>query len=72
VLIVAGGALYRFNVYLIGFNPGQGWIYFPSLAEVMISVGIVALELLGYQVLVKLVPVLPEAAAHAQPQPQIS
>jgi Ni/Fe-hydrogenase subunit HybB-like protein len=59
-LIVLGGALYRFNVYLIGFNPGKGWIYFPSLAEILISVGIVALELLGYQVLVKLVPVLPK------------
>ena len=58
-LIVLGGALYRFNVYLIGFNPGQGWIYFPSLSEVMISVGIVAIEILGYQVLVKMVPVLP-------------
>ena len=58
--IVLGGALYRFNVYLIGFNPGPGWIYFPSLAEILISVGIVALELLGYQVLVKLVPVLPK------------
>ena len=55
-LIVLGGALYRFNVYLIGFNPGKGWIYFPSLAELMISVGIVAIELLGYQVLVKMVP----------------
>jgi Ni/Fe-hydrogenase subunit HybB-like protein len=63
-LIVLGGALYRFNVYLIGFNPGKGWIYFPSLAEVFISVGIVALELLGYQVLVKLVPVLPKLEAH--------
>jgi Ni/Fe-hydrogenase subunit HybB-like protein len=59
-LIVLGGALYRFNVYLIGFDPGNGWTYFPSLAEIMISVGIVALELLGYQVFVKLVPVLPK------------
>ena len=63
-LIVLGGALYRFNVYLIGFNPGQGWSYFPSLAEVMISVGIVAIELLGYQVLVKTVPVLPRIGLH--------
>src|ERR1035437_1892088 len=63
-LIVLGGALYRFNVYLIGFNPGKGWVYFPSLAEVMISVGIVAIELLGYQVLVKLVPVLPRIGQH--------
>jgi Ni/Fe-hydrogenase subunit HybB-like protein len=67
-LIVLGGALYRFNVYLIGFNPGKGWIYFPSLAEVFISVGIVALELLGYQVLVKLVPVLPRVeGGHQSP-----
>lgn len=73
-LIVVGGALYRFNVYLIGFNPGKGWHYFPSLAELMITVGIVAFEILGYQVIVKILPVLPklhtrkqldEAALHA-------
>ena len=69
-LIVLGGALYRFNVYLIGFNPGEGWIYFPSLAEVMISVGIVAIELLGYQVLVKMVPVLPRINLHRHPRPR--
>lgn len=66
-LIVLGGALYRFNVYLIGFNPGAGWVYFPSLAEVMISVGIVAMELLGYQVLVKMVPVLPRIGLRRHP-----
>jgi Ni/Fe-hydrogenase subunit HybB-like protein len=69
-LIVLGGALYRFNVYLIGFNPGKGWIYFPSLAEVMISVGIVAIELLGYQVLVKMVPVLPRIHLHQHSRPR--
>ena len=57
--MLLGGALYRFNVYLIGFNPGKGWQYFPSFTEVMISVGIVSIELLGYQVLIKLLPVLP-------------
>ena len=62
--IVLGGALYRFNVYLIGFNPGQGWRYFPSFAEVMITVGIVALEILGYKVFVALFPVLPNTSAH--------
>ena len=63
-LIVLGGALYRFNVYLIGFNPGDGWHYFPSLAELMVTVGIVAFEILGYQVLVKMVPVLPKLHLH--------
>ena len=62
--IVLGGALYRFNVYLIGFNPGKGWRYFPSFAEVMITVGIVALEILGYKVFVALFPVLPKTAGH--------
>ena len=71
MLIVAGGALYRFNVYLIGFNPGQGWVYFPSFSEIMISVGIVSLELLGYLVLVKMVPVLPKAHTQLTEQLQL-
>ena len=69
VLIVLGGALYRFNVYLIGFNPGAGWTYFPSLAEIMITVSIVAFEILAYQVLVKLVPVLPKIHLHGHGKP---
>jgi Ni/Fe-hydrogenase subunit HybB-like protein len=69
ILIVLGGALYRFNVYLIGFNPGAGWTYFPSLSELMITVSIVALELLAYQVLVKLVPVLPKIHLHGHGKP---
>ncbi|GFO54303.1 Ni/Fe-hydrogenase cytochrome b subunit [Geomonas sp. Red276] len=63
-MIVLGGALYRFNVYLIGFNPGKGWRYFPSFAEIMITVGIVALEILGYKVFVALFPVLPNTSGH--------
>jgi Ni/Fe-hydrogenase subunit HybB-like protein len=73
-MIILGGALYRFNVYLIGFNPGQGWHYFPSFAELMITAGVIALEILGYQVLVKVFPVLPNphkhaANGHAQEEP---
>ena len=65
-LIVLGGALYRFNVYLIGFNPGKGWHYFPALAELLVSVGIVAFEILGYQVIVKILPVLPKLHTRQQ------
>lgn len=63
-LLMLGGGLYRFNVYLIGFNPGRGWSYFPSTAEFMITVGIVALEILGYIVLVKIFPVMPNPRKH--------
>ena len=69
VMMLLGGALYRFNVYLIGFNPGSGWHYFPSFAEVMISVGIISIELLGYQVLIKLLPVLPNPHKHSNIAP---
>jgi Ni/Fe-hydrogenase subunit HybB-like protein len=64
-LMLLGGGLYRFNVYLIGFNPGRGWHYFPSFAEVMIPVGIVSLEVLGYQLLIKVLPELPNPPARA-------
>ena len=68
-LIVIGGALYRFNVYLIGYNPGEGWRYFPSLGEFMVTIGIIAFEILCYKVLVKLLPVLPRLHGrdHAAP-----
>jgi Ni/Fe-hydrogenase subunit HybB-like protein len=68
-LIVIGGALYRFNVYLIGYNPGEGWRYFPSLAEFMITIGIVAFEILCYKVLVKIFPVLPRLHGRAHVPP---
>lgn len=46
VLYILGGALYRFNCYLIAWSPGRNWVYFPSFSEVMITVGIVSLEVL--------------------------
>lgn len=63
-MMLIGGGLYRFNVYLIGFNPGTGWHYFPSFAEVMISVGIVAVELLAYQLLIKILPLPSDRQRH--------
>ncbi|AJE02773.1 Ni/Fe-hydrogenase cytochrome b subunit [Geobacter pickeringii] len=63
-ILMLGGGLFRFNVYLIGFNPGAGWSYFPSFAEFMITVGIIALEILGYLVLVKIFPVMPNPKKH--------
>jgi Ni/Fe-hydrogenase subunit HybB-like protein len=61
--ILLAGSLYRFNAFLIGFNPGPGWRYFPATAEVLITLGIVAVELMAYLYAVKRYPVLP--AEHA-------
>jgi Ni/Fe-hydrogenase subunit HybB-like protein len=58
--ILLSGSLYRFNVYLIGFTPGPGWHYFPSFSEIMITLGIIAFEILAYLYIVKKFPVLPK------------
>lgn len=65
VLLLLGGGMYRFGVYIIGFNPGAEWAtYFPSISEFMITLAMIGIEVLGYMVLVKLLPVLPNLAAH--------
>ncbi|ABS27705.1 NrfD/PsrC family molybdoenzyme membrane anchor subunit [Anaeromyxobacter sp. Fw109-5] len=57
-LAVAGGALYRFDVYLGAFSPGMGWSYFPSLAEIVFSLGLAAAGVALYVVAVKRLPIL--------------
>ena len=58
--LLLAGALFRFNAFLIGFNPGPGWRYFPATQELLITLGIVALELMAYLYFVKRYPVLPK------------
>ena len=57
-MIVLGGALYRFDAYLVAFDPGPGWSYFPSVPETLITLGLVALEVLVFIWLVKRFPIL--------------
>lgn len=58
VSMLFAGSLYRFNAFLITFDPGVGYSYFPSLPEVMVTVGIIAIEIMAYLFLVKVFPVL--------------
>lgn len=60
--LLSGAALFRFNTYIIGYDPGTGFHYFPSVAEIMITLGIISIELMAYIIFVKKLPVLP---AHA-------
>lgn len=55
--LLIGGGLYRFNTYITGFDPGNGWQYFPSVGELCITFGIVAVEILGYMWCVKRLPI---------------
>lgn len=58
LLMAAAGAFYRFNVYLVAFDPGPGWAYFPAVPEVLVTVGLIAAEVLAYVTLVRVFPVL--------------
>lgn len=56
--LLLAGSVYRFNAFLIGFDPGAGWQYFPSFSEIMITLGVISLEIMAYMVFVKKLPVL--------------
>jgi len=58
--LVLAGALYRFNTFLVGFSPGPEWHYFPSFPEIMITLGIISVEIMAYLVFIRILPVLPD------------
>lgn len=59
------GALYRFAAYLVAYRPVGSYDYAPSVPELTVTVGIIALEILIYLTFVKVFPVLhaPRGAA---------
>ena len=61
IAIMLGGILLRLNGFLIGYGhyTGSGWTYFPSLTEIMVTVGMFAIEGLGYIIITRRFPVLP-------------
>ena len=59
VLLMAGGFLLRVNGFLVGYETGDGWHYFPALPELIVTVGLISLEVLAYMIFVKTLPVLP-------------
>jgi len=65
ILLMLGGALLRFNGFLINYDTGGGYHYFPSLTEVLVTAGMFAIEVLGYIVITRRFPVLPREASHA-------
>ncbi len=56
--LMLAGALYRFNCFIIQYDPGNGWHYYPKAGEVWITLGIIAAEIMGYLLFIKKLPVL--------------
>jgi Ni/Fe-hydrogenase subunit HybB-like protein len=70
LLSLAGGALYRVDAFLTAFNPGDNWVYFPSLSEIFVTLGLVATETMAYVFIVKKFPILAGVSVPAQrPEP---
>ncbi len=63
VSLLLAGSIYRLNVYIIGYHPyaGGNWSYFPSVTEMLVTVGIFSLEVVLYLIFVKKLPVLHRA-----------
>lgn len=62
-LLLAAGILYRIDVYLVAFEPGTGWTYFPSVGEVLVTLGLIATEAMVYVFIVKKFPILSGVAS---------
>jgi Ni/Fe-hydrogenase subunit HybB-like protein len=69
LLSMLGGALYRVDVFLVAYDPGNGWVYFPSLAEILITLGLIATETVVYVLVVRRFPIL--AGVSPGPQPTV-
>ncbi|MGB4873990.1 MAG: Ni/Fe-hydrogenase cytochrome b subunit [Candidatus Competibacter sp.] len=69
VCILVAGSLYRLDSYLITLQPGNGWTYFPSAPELLITIGIVCLEIMLYLLFIKTLPVLHGGAVEAYGRP---
>ncbi len=57
-MVLLAGALYRLDVYVTVFDPGNGWRYFPSVGEILVTLGFIAAEIAAYVFVVKKFPIL--------------
>jgi len=59
VCLLLGGAVLRFDGLIVGYTPSAGYIYFPSVIEILVSVGMLSIEVIGFIYIVKRFPILP-------------
>lgn len=59
IMVVAGVLINRLNTFLIGYDPPfAANSYFPSVGEISVTVGFIAIEVLLYRMFVKIFPVI--------------
>ena len=61
-LLTLGGLLYRFTPTTIAFSPLGNYRYFPSVAEILMSIGFTSLAVAMFLFAVKKFAILPASA----------
>ena len=59
ILSSAGGMIYRFSPTTLAFRPNPEALYFPVTIEVLVSLGFIALGVVGFLIAVKRLAILP-------------
>jgi len=58
ILAILAGAAYRVDTYLIAYDGGPGARYFPSIGEILVTVGLAALGVAAFLLIIKILPIL--------------
>ena len=67
-MMVTGGMLHRFTAYWFAYNPGEHWnLYFPSMFEIFVTVGLIAAEVAAFMYIIKRFPILTGRPSAALP-----
>jgi len=65
--MAAAGLIYRLSAFLVAYETGAGWHYFPSLGEMTVTFGLIAFEVLFISESADLAP---PSAAHVADKPR--
>jgi Ni/Fe-hydrogenase subunit HybB-like protein len=67
ISMILAASIYRIDAFLVAHNPGPEFSYFPAIPELMITIGMIAIEVLAYIVFVRVFPVLEKHDAQHAP-----
>jgi Ni/Fe-hydrogenase subunit HybB-like protein len=60
--MATAGIVYRLSAYLVAYETGAGWRYFPSVGELVVTAGLIAFEILGITWALRRLPILPKVS----------
>ena len=65
LLALLAGAMYRVATYLVAYDPGPGARYFPSVGEILVTLGLASLGVAGFLLISKKLPILAVGETHS-------